>query len=77
MIAPTAWCWLLQPGDVLLFDGYTVHAGASYAKPNTRLFVYLDVPGVVREKTDSTYLGWKEFLGFSECVDIVFPWESY
>ena len=40
---------LLHPGDLLLFDGDVSHAGASYALSNTRVHVYLDVPGVVRE----------------------------
>jgi ectoine hydroxylase-related dioxygenase (phytanoyl-CoA dioxygenase family) len=40
---------LLNPGDLLVFDGDVSHAGASYALPNTRVHVYLDVPGLKRE----------------------------
>ena len=41
----------LEPGDVLVFDGDVVHAGAAYRAPNTRVHVYLDVPSVKREYT--------------------------
>ena len=44
----------LEPGDVLVFDGDVVHAGAAYRAPNTRVHVYLDVPSVKREH-DRTY----------------------
>ena len=44
----------LEPGDVLVFDGDVVHAGAAYRAPNTRVHVYLDVPSVKRER-DRTY----------------------
>ena len=34
---------LIPPGAILVFDGDVAHAGASYATPNTRVHVYLDV----------------------------------
>ena len=37
------------PGAILLFDGDVAHTGASYAGGNTRVHLYLDVAGVVRE----------------------------
>ena len=40
----------LHPGDLLVFEGEVSHAGASYAQPNTRVHVYLDVPDVKREQ---------------------------
>jgi hypothetical protein len=40
----------IPPGAILVFDGDVAHAGASYATPNTRVHVYLDVEGVRREK---------------------------
>ena len=46
----------LSPGDVLIFDGDIVHAGAAYKDaPNTRIHVYLNVPDVARPK-NSTWL---------------------
>lgn len=33
----------LQQGDVLLFHGGLLHAGAEYKKPNTRIHVYKDM----------------------------------
>ena len=39
----------LEMGDIVLFDGDVVHAGAAYAEANTRLHVYLDVHGVEHE----------------------------
>ena len=41
---------LLEPGDVLVFDGDVSHAGAAYCDPNTRVHVYLDIEGVERVK---------------------------
>lgn len=46
---------LLDAGDVAVFDGDFKHAGSSYETKNTRVHVYLDVPGVHRE-TNKTYL---------------------
>ena len=46
----------LEVGDILLFDGDVVHAGAAYAYANTRLHVYLDVRGVEHRELDTTYL---------------------
>ena len=40
----------LHPGDLLVFEGEVSHAGASYAQPNTRVHVYLDVQDVKREQ---------------------------
>ena len=40
----------LSPGDVLVFEGDVAHAGAAYCVRNTRVHVYLDVPGVPRER---------------------------
>jgi hypothetical protein len=45
---------LIPVGAILLFEGDVAHAGACYATPNTRVHVYLDVPGVRRE-TDVTW----------------------
>ena len=40
----------LHAGEVLLFDADVIHAGAAYTeRANTRLHVYLDVAGFVRE----------------------------
>ena len=36
---------LVPVGHILLFDGDVAHAGACYATTNTRVHVYLDVPG--------------------------------
>ena len=41
---------VLGPGDVLVFEGDVAHAGAAYCVRNTRVHVYLDVPGVPRER---------------------------
>ena len=38
----------VPPGAILMFDGDVAHAGASYAACNTRVHLYLDVPGVDR-----------------------------
>ena len=46
----------ISAGDVLLFEGDVVHAGAAYMeKKNTRVHAYIDVPGVARVK-NVTYL---------------------
>ena len=45
----------IEVGDILLFDGDVVHAGAAYTSANTRLHVYLDVAGVGHE-ANTTYL---------------------
>jgi hypothetical protein len=36
-------------GDVLVFDGDVVHAGAQYSVGSTRVHVYLDVPELERD----------------------------
>ena len=38
----------LRKGDVAVFDGDQPHAGEAYDKPNTRMHLYLDCPGVHR-----------------------------
>lgn len=45
----------LQTGDMVVFDGDQVHAGAAYTQPNTRIHMYLDLPSVHRPK-NTTYL---------------------
>eukprot|EP00966_Prymnesium_polylepis_P245049 5667969-Prymnesium_polylepis.1 len=41
---------MLQPGDILLFEGDVLHAGAKYESAcNTRVHVYLDVPDLRRK----------------------------
>ena len=41
---------VVPPCAILLFDGDVAHAGASYAGGNTKVHLYLDVAGVVREQ---------------------------
>ena len=55
----------LNPGDLLVFDGDVSHAGASYAMPNTRIHVYLDVKGIKRTSSVSLAL-----CGSSVCVTV-------
>ncbi len=38
----------LEPGDILIFRGDLIHAGAAYDKLNVRIHVYLDSPDVSR-----------------------------
>ena len=45
----------LNAGDVLLFDGDVLHAGAQYEKDNLRLHVYLDVPALQHEPNASHF----------------------
>lgn len=45
----------LSTGDVLVFDGDQVHAGAGYDASNTRIHLYLDCPWVHRAQ-NTTYL---------------------
>ena len=45
----------LNAGDVLLFDGDVLHAGALYEKDNLRLHVYLDVPALKHEPNASHF----------------------
>ena len=45
----------MESGDVLVFDGDFVHAGAAYDEMNARVHVYLDVPDCKRN-TNTTYL---------------------
>jgi len=44
----------LSRGDVLVFDGGLVHAGAAYDNANVRIHLYVDPKGFKREK-DATY----------------------
>lgn len=46
--------YCLAKGDILTFTGDTIHAGAAYARPNTRIHVYLDVNSIKR-KLDTTW----------------------
>jgi len=43
----------LEVGDILVFDGDVVHAGAAYAEANTRLHAYLDIVGVERPHNET------------------------
>ena len=47
--------FILQKGDMLLFRGDIVHAGASYEKENTRIHVYLDVPEIKRRRNTTWF----------------------
>ena len=47
---------VLHAGDIVVFDGTVIHAGADYKKTNTRLHIYLDVVDIVRTKTVYTWL---------------------
>lgn len=40
----------LSRGDVVVFRGDTVHAGAAYKKENTRVHVFLDNPNIYRPR---------------------------
>lgn len=40
----------LERGDLLIFRGDVVHAGAAYRKPNTRVHVYIDHARVRRDR---------------------------
>ena len=41
---------VLEPGDILVFEGDVAHAGAAYVSRNTRVHVYGDVPQVTRNQ---------------------------
>jgi len=58
---------VMRPGDILVFDGDLVHAGAQYSKPNTRIHAYLTVDGLVAE--NSTWL-----VPFSSVCELEYPW---
>ena len=48
----------LGPGDVLLFEGDVLHAGADYPDAcNTRVHLYLDVPALTRTPNSNWYPG--------------------
>ena len=53
---------ILQRGDVLLFRGDLVHAGAAFGRQNVRLHAYLDVEGVQREPDQTFYMDIKEHV---------------
>eukprot|EP00966_Prymnesium_polylepis_P291716 6737719-Prymnesium_polylepis.1 len=40
----------LSPGQVLVFDGDVVHAGAGYVCKHPCAHMYLEVPGITRKK---------------------------
>ena len=42
--------YTLYSGDILVFDGDLIHAGAGYDKENVRIHAYLDVDDIYREK---------------------------
>ena len=44
---------MLQPGDMLIFRGDLVHAGAAFDEFNVRIHAYLDVKGVLRHDNDT------------------------
>jgi hypothetical protein len=46
---------ILQRGDVLVFRGDLIHAGAAYQTNNTRIHVFLDSPVVERQKNRTWY----------------------
>ena len=46
---------VVQPGQMLLFRGDIVHRGCAYAKKNTRVHVYINLPGIVSERGLETY----------------------
>ena len=41
---------VLGPGDIIVFEGDVLHAGAAYTHENTRVHVYLDVHSVPRQR---------------------------
>jgi hypothetical protein len=46
---------VVQPGQMLLFRGDIVHRGCAYTKENTRVHVYINLPGIVSERGLETY----------------------
>lgn len=46
---------VLGTGDIFVFEGDVPHAGAAYDQANTRVHVYLDVPGVERPPNTTYY----------------------
>ncbi len=48
----------LKPGEILLFRGDLVHAGAAYSECNVRLHAFLDVKGVPRQSNSTFLLEW-------------------
>lgn len=45
----------MKQGDIILFEGDVIHAGAKYDTENTRIHMYLD-SSEVKRLTDKTYL---------------------
>lgn len=52
----------LDPGDVFLFRGDLVHAGAVYQEINYRLHFYLDSPKIIRNPNRTYTINKDEFL---------------
>ena len=48
--------FIINKGDMLCFEGDTVHAGAKYDIENTRIHIYLDIKNVIREKNRTWYV---------------------
>ena len=53
----------LHVGDIVIFDGDIPHAGSAYSKPNIGLHVYLDVPGVARERDPNKKGSFQPLMG--------------
>lgn len=53
---------ILNRGDLLVFRGDLVHAGAAFGQRNVRIHAYLDVPGVDREKDVTCYMDGEEYI---------------
>lgn len=47
---------IMQPGDVCVFRGDLVHAGADYDTENTRMHLYMDSPAVKRDKNRTCHI---------------------
>jgi hypothetical protein len=54
---------ILQPGDILIFRGDLVHAGAPFDTFNVSIHVYLDVKGVLRYENDTQPMHECEYIG--------------
>jgi hypothetical protein len=52
----------LNAGDMLIFRGDLVHAGASFSEFNIRLHMYLDARGVKREQNTTFYMDGFEYI---------------
>lgn len=47
--------YVLNRGDILVFDASVVHAGAAYEEPNMRLHMYLDTPDYQMAKNETFF----------------------